>query len=235
MTARREFLAGLAGVTVAAGAVVAAGASPDPDAALFALVDDLQRATAEVERAAHRWYDAQERASARIPPLPDWRAWAEANHPRGPFLNHGGSVGHGVLVDLLRRLPAMAGGNIDISKVDWEGRDGEAIADAMVKAEREYYAELRPAYDAMVAEHRATVAKIDEAEGVTTADEAVAEAERCQGEALAALQACRPKTPSGFVQKVAALMAPLASGEFEIDGEPATILADARALIGDPA
>ena len=227
--ARREFLAGLVGVTAAAGVTVAAAASADPDAELLALVDDLRRATAEVDRTADEWFDATTRARAAYPPeLPRFTDWAEANHPRGPFLKPGAkdSAGRAVLVGLLRGLPSQ--------NVDWAGRDGEMIAEAMIEAEAEYREEVRPAYDALLVERAVIIGKINVRERIAALLAENEAAEAWQKRAVAAVLSCRPSTARGFVAKSLALLG--RTGDPEEDGQNVgTLIEDAEALVAQGA
>lgn len=229
--ARREFLAGLVGVTAAAGVTVAAAASSDPDADILAAARAVLDLRAEQNRAVRAWDAAEARASAAYPPeLPAWPTWADANHPRGPFMKPGvkDSAGRAALVALFRALPSRQDGQIDARQVDWLGQDGEMIADGMVKAEREYYAEIRPRYDAMAAERDAAVAAIDRREGLPELDRAIVDVERRHDEALAALLVMQPATASGFVRKLAAL-----AFYADPDKIAEAIAADSEALIAE--
>lgn len=80
---------------------------------------------------------------------------------------------------MLVRLPR----GLPLQNLDWAGRDGEMIAEPMIKAEAEYREEVRPAYDALLVKRVVIIAKINEREriGALLAENEAAEAWQKRG------------------------------------------------------
>lgn len=88
---------------------------------------------------------------------------------------------------MLVRLPR----GLPLQNLDWAGRDGEMIAEAMIKAEAEYREEVRPAYDALLVKRVVIIAKINERERIAALLAENEAAEAWQKRAVAAVLICR--------------------------------------------
>lgn len=236
MNNRRDFLGGLVGVTAAAGTVAAAVASPDPDADLDRLIADWLAAHAAHQAACEAEDVATERFAAQCPPEPPpWPTWARANHPSGAFDPFGDRA---VLTH--PAIAAIDAYHAAAKATKPPGTDPELtrLQEALFAAGKtdaaNYYAEIRPVYDRLVAENEAAADAIHEAEGLAALDDARAAAWAAADAAHEALLGYRPLTASGFLRKAAALLkSPFMPDSYDEDsGEVESLIADAEALIG---
>ncbi len=232
MTGRREFLAGLAGVSVAVGAVVAAVASPDPDATLHDAIDAYRAAWAAREAAGETVRAAETKGfcACEIPHPGPWEEWREAHHPEGRFWTRAQDEPTHLKVSRVLDLengnwPRKADGSLDLMH--------PAVVTAATvllrSDEQAYYAPLKPIYDAQVAEYFERRAEAEEAAGLPELEDAADRACWRMDAARAALLAIRPQTAAGFVAKVSTLLT--------LADEPSEAIAEdeVKALIADTA
>ncbi len=201
MISRRRILPALVATAAGAGVAAIAAGMPAPDDHIRSLVAELERAGAASSEAARRVTVAEGAAPARYPaPVPEWRAWARENHPGGPLSENCHGPQFQAVRAELASFPKDGRGQV-IAPDGWARRLVEADA-ADVAA---YYAPVRPAYDALVAERAAAVAVIDAEHDVPALDKAYEAAAALFEDVALRLVGARPATLTGYARKLDAL------------------------------
>lgn len=151
----------------------------------------------------------RDRAKARYPAaLPAFMPWAEARHPQGPFEPFGecASLTRQAMADLERHLAGMVGDADSRLNHPETLRRQLAIFDAGDADKRNYYAPLRPAYDALQAERQAVIAAIDVEEGIAALRAADDVAYERRAAAHEALMGWRPVSWLDHAAKASAIL-----------------------------
>ncbi len=206
MTRRRDFLTGIAAIAAGAGITGVAVPAQRPDTVLAGLIAEwLPAREAHLEAiAAHG--AAEARAKARYPAkVESWLSWREKNHPNGK---------HPIVPIVENPSPQMRALHAEMLKfpLDEAGKRHlptefmMKIADAIVAEENEYYAEIEPAYDQLLAQRRAAIAAIDAEEHVAALAEARFAAWDRANVAHEAVLFYEPASPAEFMIKAVTLL-----------------------------
>lgn len=193
MIGRRRILAGIAATAAGAG-IAEAPAAARPDPALGRLIADYLDATHAREATLAAFKAAWDRARARYPAaLPEFGAWAKANHPEGKLDLFGPRATRTVEADrrlhehMIARRQAAGSGPIETIDDPEIGRLQAAITAAALLDLHDHYAPLRPTYDRLQAERNAAIEAIDVEEGIAAlraADDVAYERRAAAHEAL---------------------------------------------------